>query len=122
MADYTHIDMMAQLSCNLPALDVTERPRYPIQVRLIRFPERLLTRACSLIADGRPASTPCCRSRGRQVWLQCRDCGRSDRPAGWQWSAISGRSVSPWNLPVSGHKRGDRRLAILKMALVRSRR
>jgi hypothetical protein len=47
--------MMAQLVCNLPALDVTERPRYPIQVRLICLPERLLTRACSLIADGQRA-------------------------------------------------------------------
>ena len=27
-------------------------------------------RACRLIADGRPASIPCCRSRVRQVWLQ----------------------------------------------------
>jgi len=91
MADYTHIDMMAQLVCNLPALDVTERPRYPIQVRLIRFPERLLTRACSLIADGRPASTPCCRSRGRQIWLQCRDTGRSVAVGQWARSASFGR-------------------------------
>ena len=60
MTDYTHIDMMAQFVCNLPALDVTERTRNPNQVRLIRLPERLLTRACRLIADGRPASIPCC--------------------------------------------------------------
>jgi len=52
MAKFIHIDMMAQLSCKLPALDVTERPRYPIRVRLIRLPERLLTQACNLMTYG----------------------------------------------------------------------
>jgi len=77
------------------AVDVTERPRYPIQVRPIRLPERVPTRACSLIADGRPASTPCRRSRGRQIWLQCRDTGRSVAAHQLALSARSGHLFAP---------------------------
>ena len=38
----------------------------------------------------RSSSTPCCRSRGRQVWLECRDTGRSVAVGQWARSANSG--------------------------------
>ena len=66
--------------------------RNPIRVRFICLPPgRLLTRACRLIADGRPASIPCYRSRGRRMRLQCRYSGRSVVVGQWVRSATSRR-------------------------------
>ena len=92
MTNYTHIDMMAQFACNFPALDATERTRNPIQARLIRLPERLLTRACRLIADGQPASTPLLPA----TWTPSMAAMPKHRPFSRRWSAGAFGHIQPF--------------------------
>ena len=55
---------------------------------------------------------PCCRSVGRQIWLQCRDTGRSVAVGQRARSATSGRSRSPRKFPVSGRSRQHAEVAV----------
>jgi hypothetical protein len=106
MTNYTHIDMMAQFDCNLPALDVIERTRNPIQVRLIlRLPDRLLTPASRLIVDGQPASTPLLPATWTPSMAAMRNTGHSVAVGQRARSASSSHPIDQETAaPVTGFK------------------